>query len=1205
MEREPLAARAPVLVLLALATLLATPVAACVLTVNGDGNGGDVADAELTFVEARQIAEGELAALSCLTQNELDQIAGETSIPAVPGTCGTVDPRFSIVGGCGLNDADQIGFADGVGTITSVDALMTNGDSIDGRKPGGGRVTLLGDGTPGRSGLLVLRDTFSTQPQTIAIRNLVIRGFAVDGISVPDLRGTVVLTGLDVFDNGRNGIQIGTQPGSPFPDCAGIVRIGGSGAGEENFIFRNAGWGIQLNEACNSFPDVGVTVTNTHVGFADTAGLVDNGNALGGIWVFFARNVVIGGPGTGERNYIGWNDGPGIRVNNGTLDGDTSTRIEGNWIGLARDFPGSARPNADGIELAIGDDLRIGGASPGQGNVISGNAGHGVIATTSLPGSLPGMILENNVIGLNPTRTAPLPNGVSGVALTGVEGATLRGNVISGNAQQGVYVGGAASAVAFENNVIGLRGPANNTNDNAAAGNGDAGIWIDGCSACVVGPGNRIAANAVFGVRVRGDGADGTAIRGNTIGLSAGNAARPNGVGVYVEAGADDTVIGGATPADRNTISANTFEGIRITGAGTERSVVRDNRIGTDATGVADLGNGGRGVRIDGGAGSTEVTGNLVSGNGSDGISLEGATGTTKVQGNTIGLDVAGNALPNARSGIALAGGTTGALVGGGGVPNLIAGNANYGIYVADAGTRLNTLQGNRIGTDGGLGNGLAGITLRAGADTNLVDDNTITGHATAPGIEIDGAATRINTLRRNRIGLDAADVAIPNAGGVRVQNLAHDNTIGGTGASDGNIVSGNAQYGLAFSGAGGFNSVAFNLIGVAGNGATDRGNAGPGVLIESGSTDTALRDNTISGNAEGVRIQGATTINHTLVRNRIGTASTGLVAVPNDGAGIRITADATRNSLGLADSPGNANTIRFNSGAGVWIESGQDNRVRVNAISGNGGLGIDLGPAGVTPNDGAGDPDTGANALQNFPVLGNIARGGGMLSVSLALDSTANADFTLNAYRNTACDASGHGEGEAWLGAVALGTPASGVGTVSALFPLADNVPAAGFVATATATLGGVERGTSEFSACAGVAPLPDPIFANGFEPAGVGLLAAAKSSGGEELIESVPLADGRTVWRIVLRGPDAGVRPGRILTLGADRAVVVHEVRSEGARCEIVGAILCAVPELNPGAQARIEVTLSTGRGQTTLSAAIDDGTGSERRVERTATR
>ena len=71
----------------------------------------------------------------------------------------------------------------------------------------------------------------------------------------------------------------------------------------------------------------------------------------------------------------------------------------------------------------------------------------------------------------------------------------------------------------------------------------------------------------------------------------------------------------------------------------------------------------------------------------------------------------------------------------------------------------------------------------------------------------------------------------------------------------------------------------------------------------------------------------------------------------------------------------------------GVEVDSGTGNAIRGNSIfSNNGepgdGLGIDLdagsatGPLGVNPND-PGDPDTGPNGLQNYPVLSGVSSGG------------------------------------------------------------------------------------------------------------------------------------------------------------------------------------------------------------------------------------
>src|SRR5262249_46197582 len=133
-------------------------------------------------------------------------------------------------------------------------------------------------------------------------------------------------------------------------------------------------------------------------------------------------------------------------------------------------------------------------------------------------------------------------------------------------------------------------------------------------------------------------------------------------------------------------------------------------------------------------------------------------------------------------------------------------------------------------------------------------------------------------------------------------------------------------------------------------------------------------------------------------------------------------------------------------------------NSIRGNSIFSNTQLGIDLGDNGVSAND-AGDVDNGPNTFQNFPVLIK-AIGGASTIIQGTLNSTASRTFTIDFFASPACDATGNGEGQTYLGSTNVTTDGSG----NASFTTTLSVMSTG-VATATAT--DANGNSSEFSAC------------------------------------------------------------------------------------------------------------------------------------------
>jgi hypothetical protein len=177
--------------------------------------------------------------------------------------------------------------------------------------------------------------------------------------------------------------------------------------------------------------------------------------------------------------------------------------------------------------------------------------------------------------------------------------------------------------------------------------------------------------------------------------------------------------------------------------------------------------------------------------------------------------------------------------------------------------------------------------------------------------------------------------------------------------------------------------------------------------------------------------------------------------------SGVSVEGYGSDNVIG-GTTPDLGNTITDNAADGIYkVHLSVGSSFLCNSIARNGDLGIDLqgSTSGVTPNDDQ-DPDTGTNGLQNFPTM--RWADSGTSTIGAALNSTPNSTFLIQFFSNPACDGSGQGEGEDYLGSTQVTTGPDGnvdfVLTTAA--PFADGEYIA---STATDALGS----TSEFSEC------------------------------------------------------------------------------------------------------------------------------------------
>jgi len=289
-----------------------------------------------------------------------------------------------------------------------------------------------------------------------------------------------------------------------------------------------------------------------------------------------------------------------------------------------------------------------------------------------------------------------------------------------------------------------------------------------------------------------------------------------------------------------------------------------------------------------------------------------------------------------------------------------------------------------KILIDGTSEPGYAGQPLLViNAATNSVPNGLeidASGIAAIKGLQIEGATSAGILLSGGGGNLVIGNWLTGNADGLLVEG-SNNNTLGGTAAGDGNLISGNLGNGLTI-------EVDQNL-----------GTGGTGNLVEG---------------------------------NFIGTDASGAAANGNGGDGVYVTGSG--NTIG-GQASGAANVIAFNSNDGVQIQPNQvmmggqaspanQDPVSANSIHNNGHLGIEL---------------TGGNNNQPAPAITAAGVSAGQVQIQGTLTAAANTKYTLEFFGSPP----GSGEAHDFLGSTSVTTDPSSKApfTFSAPIPATDHI--------------------------------------------------------------------------------------------------------------------------------------------------------------------
>ncbi|MFH1361225.1 MAG: hypothetical protein ABIH69_01030, partial [bacterium] len=582
----------------------------------------------------------------------------------------------------------------------------------------------------------------------------------------------------------------------------------------------------------------------------------EKAQVAGGSWSGSEDNwTLTGGAGSSVADTIDFSVTGTIETTSALTISDASTTISAEGKSITIDGVGTAGHH--GITISNVGSCVI------KGLVVQ-NCQYGIQLTGA---SATANKIQNCYIGVNAAGDSAVANNY-GIYLQTSASSNIIGtdgdgsndaaemNVISGNTLDGVYITAAGvNSNEIAGNYIGL-----NAAGTAAVANGRNGVYIyigsasniigtDGDGTADSAERNVISGNTSFGIRLHASGVS-NIVAGNYIGLNAaGTAAVANSYGVYISGASASNIIGtngdgSGDAAEMNVISGNTFDGVYITGAGTNSNKIAGNYLGLNAAGDAAVPNrygvcvltsaASNIIGTDGDGTADAAERNVISGNTPYGIRLYNSTVSNVVAGNYIGLNPAGTAAIANDTGICIDTAAASNIIGTNGdgtadaaERNVVSGNTTTGIYLLSSGTDSNKIAGNYVGLNaagdaiiGSAGDQNYGIYLYSGPASNTIGFDG-TGTAAVERNIVSGndygiwiRAANSNTIAGNYVGTDPTGESLfaNSTAGIYVSDASQSNIFGtnsdGAGdANEGNVLAGGA-YGMSLGNAGTNNNV-------------------------------------------------------------------------------------------------------------------------------------------------------------------------------------------------------------------------------------------------------------------------------------------------------------------------------------------------------------------------------------------------------------